>query len=100
MQLSVRREPRLTDGQVRGCEGAPIEVAVAQHAAAGALEHQIIGALPGKDVVICSARNRGSCPSRTSAELLARPVEETRAADARFTARWADDLQDESDLPH
>ena len=31
-----------------GSKGAPVEVAVAQHAAAGALEHQIIGALPGK----------------------------------------------------
>jgi uncharacterized protein len=37
--------------------------------------------------------------SRTSTELLARLVEETQAADARFTARWADDRQDDGDLP-
>jgi hypothetical protein len=44
----VRRQPRLTDGDGRRPEGAPVEVAVAQHTAAGALEHQIIAALPGK----------------------------------------------------
>jgi hypothetical protein len=48
MPYAVRRQPRLTDGDGRGSEGAPVEVAVAQHAAAGALEHQIIGALLGK----------------------------------------------------
>lgn len=37
--------------------------------------------------------------SRTATELLARLVEETQAADARFTARWADDPQDDGDLP-
>jgi hypothetical protein len=37
--------------------------------------------------------------SRTAPELLARLVEETQAADARFTARWADDRQDEDDPP-
>jgi hypothetical protein len=31
-----------------GSKGAPVEVAFAQLAAAGALEHQIIGTLPGK----------------------------------------------------
>src|SRR5664280_1284122 len=31
-----------------GPKRAPVEVAFAQHAAAGALEHQIIGTLPGK----------------------------------------------------
>jgi hypothetical protein len=36
---------------------------------------------------------------RTATELLARLVEETQAADARFTARWADDRQDDDDLP-
>jgi Lon protease-like protein len=36
--------------------------------------------------------------SRTATELLARLVEETQAADARFTARWADDPQDDGDL--
>ena len=30
-----------------GSKRAPVEVAFAQHAAASALEHQIIGALPG-----------------------------------------------------
>ena len=44
----MRRQPRLTDGDGRGPEGAPVEVAVAQHAAAGALEHQVVGALPGR----------------------------------------------------
>ena len=37
--------------------------------------------------------------SRTATELLARLVEETQAADARFTARWADDRPDDGDLP-
>ena len=37
--------------------------------------------------------------SRTAAELLATLVEETRAADVRFTAGWADDRQDDGDLP-
>ena len=37
--------------------------------------------------------------SRTATELLARLVEETQAADAGFTARWADDRQDDGDLP-
>ena len=37
--------------------------------------------------------------SRTATELLVRLVEETQAADARFTARWADDQQDDGDLP-
>ena len=37
--------------------------------------------------------------SRTATELLARLVQETQAADARFTARWADDPQDDGDLP-
>jgi len=37
--------------------------------------------------------------SRTAAELLARLAEETQAADARFTAWWADDQQDDGDLP-
>ena len=36
--------------------------------------------------------------SRTATELLARLVEETQAADARFTARWADDPPDDGDL--
>jgi len=36
--------------------------------------------------------------SRTATELLARLVEETQAADARFTTRWADDQQDDGDL--
>jgi len=36
---------------------------------------------------------------RTATELLARLVEETQAADARLTARWADDGQDDGDLP-
>jgi len=31
--------------------------------------------------------------------LLARLVEETQVADARFTARWVDDRQDDGDLP-
>src|SRR5664280_3587786 len=48
MPYAVRRQPRLTDGDGRRPEGGPVEVAVAQHTAAGALEHQIIGALPGK----------------------------------------------------
>lgn len=37
--------------------------------------------------------------SRTAAELLATLVEETRAAQVRFTAGWADDQQDDGDLP-
>ena len=37
--------------------------------------------------------------SGTATELLARLVEETQAVDARFTARWADDGQDDGDLP-
>jgi uncharacterized protein len=37
--------------------------------------------------------------SRTATELLARLVEETQAADARFTAGWADGRQDDGDLP-
>jgi hypothetical protein len=37
--------------------------------------------------------------SRTATELLARLVEETRAADARFTARWTGDQRDDGDLP-
>jgi len=37
--------------------------------------------------------------SRTATELLARLVEETQAAEAGFTARWADDSQDDGDLP-
>ena len=37
--------------------------------------------------------------SRTATELLARLVEETQEADVRFTARWADDRQDDGDLP-
>ena len=37
--------------------------------------------------------------SRTAAELLGTLVEETRAADVRFTAGWADDRQDDDDLP-
>ncbi len=69
MQLSVRREPRLTYGEGRGCEGAPIEVAVAQHAAADALEHQIIGALPGK--------GRGDLLGQEPGEL---PLEDLRGA--------------------
>jgi len=36
---------------------------------------------------------------RTATELLARLVEETEAADARFTAGWADDRQDDGDFP-
>ena len=36
--------------------------------------------------------------SRTAAELLATLVEETRAAEVRFTAGWADDPQDDGDL--
>jgi Lon protease-like protein len=36
---------------------------------------------------------------RTATELLARLVEETRAAEARFTARWGDDPQDDGDFP-
>ena len=36
---------------------------------------------------------------RTATELLARLVEETQAADASFTARWADDPQGDGDLP-
>jgi len=37
--------------------------------------------------------------SRSATELLVRLVEETHAADARFTATWADDLGDDGDLP-
>lgn len=37
--------------------------------------------------------------SRTAAELIATLVEETRAADARFTAGWSDDRRDDDDLP-
>ena len=37
--------------------------------------------------------------SRTAAELLATLVEETHAANARFTAGWADDRQDDDDFP-
>ncbi|EYR64934.1 peptidase S16 [Actinotalea ferrariae CF5-4] len=36
--------------------------------------------------------------SRTPAELLATLVEETRAADVRLTAGWADDREDDDDL--
>jgi len=36
---------------------------------------------------------------RIATELLARLVEETQAADARFTARWGDDGQDDGDFP-
>ena len=36
--------------------------------------------------------------SRTATELLARLVEETQAADARFTTSWADDQQDDGAL--
>jgi Lon protease-like protein len=36
---------------------------------------------------------------RTATELLTRLVEETQAADARFTARWEDDQQDDGDFP-
>jgi len=36
---------------------------------------------------------------RTATELLARLVEETQAAEVRFTARWVDDRQDDGDLP-
>jgi len=37
--------------------------------------------------------------AKTATELLARLVEETQAADARLTARWEDDPQDDGDLP-
>ena len=37
--------------------------------------------------------------SKTATELLDRLVEETQAADARFTASWPDDQQDDGDLP-
>ena len=37
--------------------------------------------------------------SRTAAELLATLEEETRAAEVRFTAGWADDRDDDGDLP-
>jgi len=39
------------------------------------------------------------CARGPATELLARLVEETQAADARFTARWADDGQDDGDFP-
>jgi len=37
--------------------------------------------------------------SGTATELLARLVEETQEAEARFTARWADDGEDDGDFP-
>ena len=37
--------------------------------------------------------------SRTATDLLTRLVEETRAADVRFTAGWADDPEDDGDFP-
>ena len=37
--------------------------------------------------------------SRTATELLATLVEETQEADVRFTARWADDREDDGDRP-
>jgi hypothetical protein len=44
----MRRQLWLSDRLGRVCERAPVEVPVAQHTAAGALEDQVIGALPGE----------------------------------------------------
>src|SRR4029079_1586955 len=65
------RQLGLTDRLGRVGKRAPVEVPVAQHAAAGVLEHKVVGVLPGRGRGDLLGQEPGEPRSRTITDLCA-----------------------------